>query len=271
LFQNQNRNKAMRKIELTPDEKKFLINFASTVMHEGKTWYYIPFWIAQDSDGFKICDSEKLPEDFKKHIVKMREGKSWPLGEKEPAPPVTEEKLWVECVDDSDHSNGYLTLGKRYAVIKSLAGCYAIIDDTGERRGYEQERFKLVDPPQEVGSEKWVVAKVNHGKPAITKDKKYLVYKEDEYDYFLIDDRGDKGWYKKSYFTPCDPPTKGESESESSEVTKVSELLNQFRSLIPVLNEIGNGVRHVRIHYRDCEVIFDVNDGAVVINPFETK
>ena len=108
----------------------------------------------------------------------------------------------VKCVD-SYLMKGFLTNGKIYNVELNEKRGYTIVDDGGKLYVYAPYRFVIVDNSPVVTNYKTVVAtssKFNGKKVVITRTSEYVVLRENNTSYFIINDSGQLFNYPKSYF-----------------------------------------------------------------------
>ena len=108
----------------------------------------------------------------------------------------------VKCIDNY-LMRKYLTADKVYNVELNEKRGYTIVDDTGNLFVYTSHRFEIIDNSPVVTNYKTVVAtssKFNGKKVVITRTSKYVVLRENNTSYFIINDSGQIFNYPKSYF-----------------------------------------------------------------------
>ena len=108
----------------------------------------------------------------------------------------------VKCINNYLMGK-FLTVGKVYNVELNENRGYSIVDDRGDIYVFNQYRFEVVDNSPVVTNYKTVVAtssKFNGKKVVITRTSEYVVLRENNTSYFIINDCGQLYKYPKSNF-----------------------------------------------------------------------
>lgn len=108
----------------------------------------------------------------------------------------------VKCINNYLMGK-FLTVGKVYNVELNENRGYSIVDDRGDIYVFNQYRFEVVDNSPVVTNYKTVVAtssKFNGKKVVITRTSEYVVLRENNTSYFIINNSGHIAKYSKSCF-----------------------------------------------------------------------